>query len=788
MPDPGIPTDAPSAEQLPNAPTPADLAPRPRWWERLAWYLGAMLLSCIVISAGLRLDQADLRAPFYYDLDSLLILPMVKATVESGIGGHWKIETMGAPGVLELYDFPVIDHLHFVVIWLLGQVVSNLLVLYNLYFLLTFPITVLTTMIAVRHLGLSLPAAAAGGLLYSFLPFHYQRWENHYFLAAYWMVPLALLPAFAVCKGDLPFFRRSPEGTYRRRVLTWGTLGQVVLAAATASAGAYYAFFVCAVLAFAGVYSWAAFRTWRGMASASGVIGFIMAFGLANHLPTFLYQREYGVNAITVRAPEEADMYGLKITHLILPIEDHNLTSLRRIKAAYNSPIRPSENENKSASLGVVGTAGLLGLVVVALLPFRRPWPYGPLAGMTLFLVLLGTIGGFGPVFNLLVTASIRGYNRISVVIAFLCFLAALWAIDRFLLTRTTPRIRRLRYPAWATVLLLGLFDQTPFGWFRAGIVKTIDEQASRFRADADFFKGIQKQMPAGSRVFCVPYIGFPEVPPLVRMPAYEHARGYIHSDGLVWSFGAMKGREVDAWQADVSAVLRKETIARFLQRIVARGFDGLLIDGRGFPPAKEPRDWLTGPEVLNEVNQIYARELGRPGARLPEIIHDDRQQFFLDLRPYRDLYLGKNAEAFEAMAKQEREWVAVVWVNGFYSPEPAGFAHEYREGPRDGTAWFVNPSDRERTFRVSVKFGCFQPGSYRFQFSGLLDKEFDIERAGDTHEGRHHDGELKEFTVVVPPGRHPLRIRCTPPPDFAPVGYRKMYYALMDFKMAEIR
>src|SRR5947207_1896828 len=261
---PGGPHPAPAAALPADAPpparpesldqvAPAELVPAPSRRERLAWYGGSALLSLLLVFAGLRLDRADLRAPFYYDLDALLMLPLVKATVERGFGGHWQNEKMGAPGIMELYDFPVIDHLHFFIVWVMGKFVANFVLLYNLYFLLTFPLTVLTAMIAFRHLVLTLPAAAVGGLLYSFLPYHYQRWENHYFLAAYWLVPISLLPAFALCRGNLPFFTKQPDGTYRRRLRTWGALGLVALAVATASAGAYYAFFVCAVTAFAGV-------------------------------------------------------------------------------------------------------------------------------------------------------------------------------------------------------------------------------------------------------------------------------------------------------------------------------------------------------------------------------------------------------------------------------------------------------------------------------------------------------------------------------------------------------
>ena len=236
---------APAASSQPEPP--------PGRKVRVAWYGGSILLTVLLVFFGLRLDRADIRAPFYYDLDALLILPLVKATAERGPGGHWRNEHLGV-GVTapdrtqfqELYDFPVIDLLHFTLIWVLSLVISNVAVLFNAYFLLTFPLTTLTAMIAFRYLGLSLPAAAVGGLLYSFLPFHYQRWENHYFLAAYWMVPLSFLPIFAICQGDLPFFARATNGGYRRRLICWRSFGYGVLGVAIASAGAYYAFFTCA--------------------------------------------------------------------------------------------------------------------------------------------------------------------------------------------------------------------------------------------------------------------------------------------------------------------------------------------------------------------------------------------------------------------------------------------------------------------------------------------------------------------------------------------------------------
>jgi hypothetical protein len=786
---PPIPTPA---EPVPDAIAPADMAPRPRWWERSAWYVGSMLLTCVLVFFGLRLDKADPRAPFYYDLDSLLIMPMVKATAERGPGGHWHNERMGAgvsrpdsQQMMDLYDFPVIDLLHFLLIWILSKVISHIVVLYNTYFLLTFPLTTLTAMIAFRHLRLTLPAAAVGGMLYSFLPFHYQRWENHYFLAAYWLVPIALLPVFAICRGTFPFFQRQPDGTYSRRFRSWKSLGYVSLGIAVASAGAYYAFFTCAIMAFAGAYAWAVFRTWRAAAAAGGLIAVVVLVGILHHIPSFRYQWDNGRNPVTDRFPEEADAYGMKLAHLVLPIPDHNLTMLANVRLRYFSPNRPSEGEN-AGSLGVIGTAGLLALVIMVLLPFRRGWPYGPLAGLTLFTVLLSTIGGFGSVFNLIVSPEIRAYNRSSVFVAFFCLFAALWPVDRFLLTRSGPRASRIRYAAWGAVFFVGFFDQTPHAWFRSKIVRTIDEQAIRFRDDGQFFAEIERAMPAGSKVFCLPYAPFPEHVPIEKMPVYEHSRGYIHTNTLVWSFGAMKGREADAWHYDVAFDKPDDVI----RRIVFGGFDGVLIDCRGYPNTKDGnRGALLAAQFKQAYSSLAEILLNQKNARLPEIARPpDGQQLFLDLRPYRDLLQKKDPMLFAAGVKREQDWVALLWLDGFYCPEGPPNYNLLRYGPPHCTAVFVNPSDRTRYFKLTMQFGTDARGPFTVKLSGLVNEEFELDKE-PTSWGPpvSRSGLGKQYVVEVPPGRHSIRFRCKPPSHFAPSDYRNLCFFIMQFNREEV-
>ena len=769
---------------------PAELVPVPGRWKRLAWYAGTTILAAILVAAGYRLDQADIGAPFYYDLDSLLILPMVKSTVEQG--SHWRNERMGFPGVQELHDFPVIDHLHFAIIRVIGLIVTDVFALYNLYYLLTYPLTALTAMAALRHLRLTLPAAAVGGILYAFLPYHHLRWEYHYFLSAYWVVPLSCLPVLGLCRGNFPFFRREAGSHWKLRPFDWRGLWTVVLAALTASAGAYYAFFACMLYAAAGVYGGVVFRSGKAIAAAGLMSGAVAFFGILNHLPTFAHVAENGRNSVAQRYPIEADIYGLKIAQLILPVDAHNLTFLGKIKSSYNSYGRPLENENTSATLGAVGTVGFLVLVVFLLLPLRKRWPYGALSSLTGFILLMSLVGGFGAVFNLLVFDQIRCYNRISVFLAFFCLFAALWPVDRFLATRQGWS-RWLRYPAFAALAILGVADQTPTPWFQSGVVRLLDEHAQRFRADQRFFGKIEEIMPEGAKVFTLPYIPYPEEKPLTEdMNTYEHARGYLHTRTLLWSYGAMKNRLVDRWHESVGTRSPDE----ILRRVVVRGFDGIFIDKRGFPITKENGD--TGEAMLVGIRH-WAERSGQ--VKLPMIVHEDGLQVFLDVRPYRHWLQSQDPGQFAAWERDEREWATITWLQGFMSNQPYGLRDHIRWGTKSSVARIVNPSDRTRTFLFTATFGVDSTdGPFRIRIDGggltQVNREggpgpwtddFTVEKEeGDWGEKKY--GVRKSYLIQVPPGGHIVRFRCDPPFRYMPDDTRPRCYYLREIAFVEVK
>ena len=734
-----------------------------RWWHSALGYLLAVAVTAAVLVEGMHLRDADFSCPFAYDNDALLILPMTKAAVERG--SHWRNERLGAPGIQELHDFPVVDHLHFAVIWLIGRFTPDAVVAFNLFYLLTYPLTAVITMAVFRRFGVSVPLAAAGGILYAFQPFHYLRGEVHYFLSAYYVLPLALMVALWTCLGRLPFFPEEADGSHRFRLRDRRGWAAVLIAALTASAGAYYAFFSCAVLAAAGVYGWAAVGTWRAAVSAAVVIAVVGVGGVVNHLPTFLYHARYGENTRpTTRLTEEAELYGMKLAQLVLPVGGHNWQPLNRIRADYDArdSARPCQNENEFSPLGLIGTVGLVGLMVSVFLPGRRPGTIRAVAGLTLFAVLLGSVGGVGALFAQLVSPQVRCFNRISIVIAFLALFAAAWVLNRGLGRRPLA--------GFAVAVLLtgvGLWDQLNNQWFRpTGYAKEMAAAADKYRADRAFFEQVEARFAdvpdAEAAILTYPFMQYPESVPVEGVAAYDHVRGYLHTSRLRWSFGAMAHREWDG----VLRVLCDQPPPQMLARLLRLGFRGLLLDRRGLPPAR---------------CAAFEDELRKALGGGERITHSDGRLVFYDLRSYAAAVIGSSGrEAFDRAAAAERERVSVLWLKGFFCYQPVGKENHGRLARKAAQIVFVNPTDTPRIVRVRFHLATLSKEVSPVTFSGELWSE-EYPEVGD---GR---AVLVERTLTVPPGHHPVNVRGHPPASFYTTDSRQLFLVLNLFEMTEV-
>ena len=225
--------------------------------------------------------------------------------------------------------------------------------------------------------------------------------------------------------------------------------------------------------------------------------------------------------------------------------------------------------------------------------------------------ILLATVSGVSLLISGAGFRDIRSWNRIVVYIAFAALVPVAFGLDW--VGRRLPD-RRWRAPVvaigLALVLVLGILDQVS----PASIPDYAATQA-KWSSDDAFVGRIERtlhdgKVPLADRstdtpaVFQLPYRYFPEAPDagfLGILGPYDLVRGYLHSDDLNWSWGAVRGRGAD-WQ--LRAV--RHPVDDFLDRIAAVGYSGIMLDrtsgySDGEPSADEISDVLGKPIVSRD-------------------------------------------------------------------------------------------------------------------------------------------------------------------------------------------
>ena len=537
----GVPAKRGGASSLPVPP--AALPPQLHrgFLRGLVAYGAVLLLTLLGLILTLHLRGLDLTCPIAYGGDGMLHLMFTKAFVENG----WYLHNpwLGAPFTMEMYEFPAADTLPGLVIKFLGLFTRDPALINNLFYLLTFPLASVCAFFTCRQIGLVTGPAMLSSVLYAFLPYHYFRGEAHLYLSAYFVAPLAVLVAWWVATGR---FTRH-DGTWRS--------GRLLLAAAlclaVSTAGVYYAFFSGIILVTATGMALLARRDGRHFL-VGGLLSVLLIAGMVGCLaPTLWYLHGHPHSAASQRVPSEAEMYGLKIVQLVLPVDGHRLPVFSAFKQRYNQ-MAPLVSENTSAALGATGAVGFLGLLgwllvrplasassrtaartgslaKAAALPVFPPGRQEPASGMAppdssevldVFsgfngvALLFGTIGGLGSLFSFLVSPQVRSINRISVFIAFFALVAVAAGLGQLARRRIYPVA--LRVAGWlglGTLLALGILDQD------RPVDPAVYKQARQeYKADRHFFRQVQASVPQGAMIFELPYSQFPEGGGAARM------------------------------------------------------------------------------------------------------------------------------------------------------------------------------------------------------------------------------------------------------------------------------
>lgn len=522
---------------------------------------------------ALRWWRIDLHVPLRYGGDAMLHMGYVQNMLETG----WYLEgpRLGAPFGLHNYDYPLgPDQAHLLILRGLTLLTGDTPASVNLFYLLTFPLVALTALWVLRRLHVPAVIAMFGAVVYALLPYHFLRSEGHLFLSGYYTVPLSCYLVVATIEGRRFFGLGGGTNPRSRFARATDILAPTVLALLVASGGAYYATFTVILLICATLIAWLRTRSFGVLVSGGLLTALIAAFIALNSLPTLLYQLENGANMdVPVRAARETENHALRPTIMFLPVSGHRLEPFAALSGRYDAFPRDGE---RGEALGVIGAAGLAGLLLVAVGAMTGAYARGRrwvrhrgLAALTVIALGFAVTGGGSSLVALLISPQIRAWARLSIFIGFFALLAVCLVLGFFW--------RRARAAGWRPLIAVGVIaligvaalDQTTDRY-----IPNYGLDGQRFMADRSFVQSVEGALPAGAAVYELPYRPYPEGGALGASADYDPMQPLLHSRQLRWSYGGMKGRE-SGWQLFVYG----RQVPAGLPIVAAAGFSAVWFD-----------------------------------------------------------------------------------------------------------------------------------------------------------------------------------------------------------------
>ncbi|MBM7866615.1 hypothetical protein GTO89_08660 [Heliobacterium gestii] len=725
--------------------------------NRFTPYLIALLACSIVVYWRFELWRADLSIPFSYHGDSLGVAATIKAFIESG----WYTYTpfLGAPFGRSPEDYAMFEGLSFLMLKAITMFTNDYAVTLNVFYLLTFLLTTVTTLYVFRHFGISNYVAIPVSVLYSIAPYHILRGTFHFFLSVYFLVPLIVMVILWIYR-DEDFLFNHQLSISKLVTAKSKNLQSILICVLIASTGIYYAFFACFFLIVVGIAIFIIKRKINNLVSSFLLILTMIATGLINALPSLIYQFYNGKNyAVSQRLPWETEVYALKITQLFIPPADYGIGLIAKIRNVYSA--FPLINENSFSYLGVIGCIGFLILTVLLLFNEKEENKLlhgsvlNNLSRLNIFAILFATIGGFSSIFSILVTPQIRANNRISIFIAYFSLFAVAIILNNFFTKYVYSNERRVAFSTFMSFLLLfGSIDQIP-----KAITPNYNELKAVFLRDAAFVSKIEEVTSDGAMVLQLPYMSWPEHGPLnEKMGDYQLYRGYLHSNKLRWTYGAVRGRPEDIWYKEVT----DKPLPEMVKSITVAGFSGIYIDRYGYKD--------NGAQLEREIALLLNK---RP------IESDDKRLAYYDLRDYQES-LKRIIPEKEWQTEKEKllEPVFVQWNPGFSAIEGTVQANWHWCSSK-GTLQLINASKQTKTMQVdmSVSTGFPETSDLSIQ-SDLWNEQLGISSSPTRYTKQ----------ISVPPGRHTILFTTDAPRIQAPSDPRDLRFKIDKFSLNEVK
>ena len=482
----------------------------------LLWDLGcaalAGALALVVTAVVLKLWDAKLHVPLsglHGDAtNSFMVVKMLAA------GSWFHNDLIGAPSGTDLQDYPFY--------WDLGQILaikgvglffSDPARVFNAVYVLGYPAIAFNAFVALRWTGARRGPAVVVAVLFATLPFHFLRGQSHYFIAQYWAIPFSAALVYKLIAGQPLVARRHAGGNVVTRWLSGTTIATLAAGIATGIQLNYFAIFTLILIVLVAVIRFVAVPRRATLVDPIVALAFSGAAFFLMLVPTLLYRLDHGTNALVARRPpQQAEYFGLKLAQLLLPINGHRIAQLRP-QGARVFDDRAGERRGQERGARVAprdraapgdlerrGRGGAFDGRHAA-----KPRCCGASGLGALLCFLVGTVGGGSSLFAYLISSQLRGWTRISILLAFFAAIALAAILTWLLYEFRGGRGVVVTGIVLAVVGVLGALDQTSASVgaeLRQGVLRVGQRRAVR---QADRAGGATRRKDPAVAVLAVP-------------------------------------------------------------------------------------------------------------------------------------------------------------------------------------------------------------------------------------------------------------------------------------------
>lgn len=470
---------------------------------------------------------------------------------------------------------PIFNMLSRIGTFIVGAFINDFFLAQNVFLFLIPTLNVVVCYLVFCSFNIRKWIALFSAFIYGFCPYVQIRLYLHQDLAAVECIPLLFMICFWLYE-DEKFAKPCKDYFLNKKNVILIFLSWII----SNNGIVYYPFFGCFIILITGVLLCIQKKSIKNIIAPVITITNIVFWLFIGFIPAiygaFVGHGDVATNG-TTRDAYRATVYGLDIRSMMLSPKGFGIKSLLT-KYDY---LLEYNNEQYYSYLGIVGIIGFLVLLFFLLINSKNNQILNNrivlLSRINIMLVLLGTSCGFGVIIALFIPV-IASYNRVSIFIVFASILTVTFGAD-YLIGKSKIQTKKYIFTLCLLFLLYAtafLEQRKSYDYFYTGL---LEENTIQLSQDRVFFSDIENMAGTDSMIFVLPYMSAFENLQEGSIYDYDHYRGYMHTDTLRWSYGAMNGSKNDVWYKSTSELEPEKMI----EELREKGFAGIYINVDGY-------------------------------------------------------------------------------------------------------------------------------------------------------------------------------------------------------------